>query len=354
MAAAMAAIAPWAMDSTEVDLPEDGETTFERSGLSNPGLRTVRVQRVQDPVGLMIDVEDDDGSGAVWGVNVRLAFPEGRLLAWVDNTWESDTVIAPVGIGRPRVVDALLALCDSPKLGSSRILTEPVSISPEEIVVLHEVLVDPHRGLPVVVVTCPWSGFDDHARRRADTAAKRLTGLATVVLLDSAGQDALKEVLPDRLGVWGGAVRVYAPGSLDSPAAHRIYSGDLVRQRGIEPVVNWVTSMSSRRRPDQQLRLVHEALAKRKSTATTADLEGLTLELELAHQELESEILERAEVEAELNKALVLVRRLRQLGFEAGRGQDIAQAEQEVERTDETFLTVSDAVARARAVSQTT
>lgn len=346
--AAARAIAPWALESDDADLPEAGEITFERSGAANPGIRTVRAQRVEEPSGLVVDVEDDDGTGAVWGVHLRIAVADGHLLAWVDNTLESETVSAPVSVGRPRVVDALLGVGEKPRLGASALLSEAQEVPAEAVTVLRELLHNPERGLPVVVVTCPWTGFDDHLRSRAQNLAKRLTGLATVVMLDPGAQDALKATLPNRLGVWGGAVRVYAPGSIDSPAAHRLYSGDLLRQRGVEPIVNWVTALSSRRRPDHRLRAVHHAVTQPDRTVSATEVEELRKERDQFQTQLDNEIIERAEVEAELNRALVLVRRLRQLGFESGMSQEVMQAEQDAEQTGETLMTVSEAVSRAR------
>ncbi len=347
LAAARRSIAPWAMEAQEADLPLDGALTFERTG-NNPGLRTVAVREVEEPRGLLVEVEDDDGHGSIWGVQLRLAFADGKVHAWIDNTLESETVTAPVSVGRPRVVDELLALGKKPQLGASSVLSEPQEIPAVAISVLHGVLADPARGLPVVVVTCPRSGFDDHGTFHAKNLAKRLTGLATVVTLDPDAQDALKAALPDRFAVWGGAIRVYAPGNLSSPAAHRLYSGDLLRQRGVDPVVNWVTSMSSRRRPARSLRLVDQAGRASQPGSLTNDIEALRLERDIAHEQLEIEILEHAEVEAELSKAHDLIQRFRRLGFQTGRGDEVHQVEIETESADEIPMSVSEAVVRAR------
>lgn len=345
--AARRAIGPWAMEVEGGDLPHAGSETFERRG-SNPGLRTVSVFEVVEPCGLRVDVEDDDGRGAVWGVQIRIAFSEGRVSAWVDNTLESEAVAAPVSVGRPRVVDELLSVGTKQRLGASAILNEPQDIPVAAAGILAELLTNPERGLPVVAVTCPRAGFDDRGRSRATNLAKRLTGLATVVTLDPDAQDAVKDALPDRLGVWGGAVRVYAPGSLASPAAHRVYTNDLLVQRGVDPVVNWVTTLSSRRRPELCLREVDQAARSSEHGVTPAEIEELRLERDIAQEELENEILERAEVEAELTKALLLVRRLRQLGFESGRSGELDEAERSAADQADALMTVSEAVARAR------
>lgn len=347
LAAARRSIAPWAMEDDDAELPSGGAQTFERRG-NNPGLRTVTVREVEKPCGLLVEVEDDDCQGAVWGVQIRLAFVDDKVHAWIDNTLESETVAAPVSVGRPRVVDDLLAVGEKPRLGASVIQSDPAETSAAAVSVLHDLLADPERRLPVVVVTCPRAGFDDRGILRATSLAKRLTGLATVVTLGPAAQDALKAALPDRLAVWGGAVRVYAPSSVESPTAHRLYSGELLRQRGIDPVVNWVTAMSSRRRPVHSLRLVDQAGRASQPGTESSDIEELRLERDIAQEELEKVILDHAEVEAELSKAHELLRRLRRLGFEAGRGDEVQQVEIETESADEVPMSVSGAVVRAR------
>lgn len=346
--AATRAIAPWALESVEGELPELGEVTFERSGESNPGIRTVRAQEVAEPRGLVVDVEDDNGTGAVWGVHVRIAITDGQVLVWVDNTLESETVSTPVSVGRPRVVDALLGVGARPRLGASGLLSEAQEIPNGGVAVLEELLRNPERTLPVVVVTCPRTGYDDHLRYRATNLAKRLTGLATIVMLPPEVQDSLRAALPDGLAVWGGAVRVYTPGTLDSPAAHRLYPAELLRQRGVEPIVNWVTSLSSRRRPDHRLRAVLQAVTQPDRTASTTEVEELRKERDQLQTQLDNEIIERAEIEAELNRALVQVRCLRQLSFQSDMAQEVSRAEQAAEQAGDMLMSVSEAVSSAR------
>ena len=341
------AITPWAMESSHIDLPYNDSCSFERTG-TNPGMRTVTLHEVDDPCGIFVDVEDDDGQGAVWGVQIRLAFCGEQMIAWIDNTLESETVEVPISIGRPRVVDELLGIGTKPKLGTSAILSAHQDIPDNAVTVLSDLLNEPKRGLPVVVVTCPRSGFTTTMRKTVISLAKRLTGLATVVTLDSSAQDALKAVLPERLGVWGGAIRVYSTTVLDSPAAHRIYSGDFLRQRGVDPVVNWVTAMSSRRRPELQVRRLDRAGRALDSGAVVGELEELKLERDLIQEALDNEILERVEIEAELNKALDMVRRLRRLGFENDQASAMFFVEQDAEDEGNSLMTVSEAVTRAR------
>ena len=106
--AARQAINPWATERSGTELQLNNSFTFERKGQN--GIRTVSAHSVDEPHGLLVEIEDDDCQGAIWGVQIRLAFHDQKLTAWIDNTLESETIEAPISIGRPRVVDELLKL----------------------------------------------------------------------------------------------------------------------------------------------------------------------------------------------------------------------------------------------------
>lgn len=336
----------WAGEGSFVDILATDEIAFDRKSSSNRGVRTIRTRQVAEPSGLVVDVEDDDGAGELWGVYIKCAITESSFYVWVDNTLETQSVAAPISAGRPRVVDSLLNIGKTPRLGSSILTTEPLAIPTAAVKDLADLLLRSDRQLPVVVATCPWSGFDDPARRRVNALAKRLTGLAIVVSLQSEAQDALRGALPDRLGVWGGAIRIYAPGPLNSPAAHRIYSNDLLEGKGIDPVVNWVTSASTRRRPDSLLR----NLAKVGSSglANFDEVAALRDEKDQLQVKLDANELESAELAAELNEALAVIRRLKQKAFEEGRAADVFEAQHPTDGASESVDNISDAVYRAK------
>ena len=313
------AVAEWALQDVGATLEPGRSETTTSNGLA----RRLDTVFGEDPRGFLVDLEDQD-SEAAWGVGIRVAVLDGRLACWVDNTMEAARIHRPVTLGRPRVVDALLRIGNRPRLGSSGLLTSVQDIPEPGVSVLVEHLEDENRMLPVVVVTSPRSGFNTSTMGRSDAMARRLTGLATVVRLDPDAQDDLRAALPDRAAVWGGAMRVYAPGPIESTAAHRVFTSDLIAQRGAEPVINWVTSMSTRRRPDPRLRAIEgQRSGGRDQSGEVLELRASVEELEM---QLELEQLERGEVESQLNEALGQLRRLRDLGFSSGRAADVVAA----------------------------
>lgn len=344
--AARQAINPWATEGSGTELRLNDSFTFERKGQN--GIRTVSAYSVEEPHGLLVELEDDDRQGSIWGVQIRLAFQDQKLFAWIDNTLESETIETPISIGRPRVVDELLKVGNKPSLGTSTILNEPTEIPASGATLIHEILADENRGLPVVLVTRKKNAIDERAGRNAKGLAKRLTGLATVITLAPKAQDALKKELPQGLAVWGGAARVYAPTSLSSPLSHRVYSADLLERQGIEPIINWVTRMSSRRRPDRIVRSVDHNARKSDISAMASEIEKLTTERDEALEELEEQIIAYAETEAELNKQLSLVRRLRKLAFENNQTTTVIEAEYNAENESSELTTVSEAIEQAR------
>lgn len=90
-------------------------------------------------------------------------------------------------------------------------------------------IANPERETPIVVVTANPREETGDARRRGAEIAKSLAGIAPVFLLQpgavSAFSRAALEQFGDRMDVYGGAVRVYAPGAGgegDSPYRHRL------------------------------------------------------------------------------------------------------------------------------------
>lgn len=110
--------------------------------------------------------------------------------------------------GVPSVVVKLgreLGLWDN----GARLLPEARRISTAaQVEWLKSQLLDPDRGMALVVVSSKDASQVDGT---VDRLAARLLGLAHVVVIGSGEAWALSEVLPDRYGVYGNAVRVYRP-----------------------------------------------------------------------------------------------------------------------------------------------
>jgi hypothetical protein len=94
---------------------------------------------------------------------------------------------------------------------------------------LVEAIAASDREIPIVVVSPSQREDVADARRRGTEIAKSLAGIAPVFLLlpgsITAFSKAALEELGDRMDVYGGAIRVYAPGAggeSDSPYRHRL------------------------------------------------------------------------------------------------------------------------------------
>lgn len=94
---------------------------------------------------------------------------------------------------------------------------------------------------------------------------------------------------------------------------------------------------------------VHQEAHSSPVADRASTLEALRIQRDAVREELDNEILEHAETEAELKQALFLIRRLRRLGIETGRTGTVWQAEQATAEAGQTVMTVSEAVTRARA-----
>lgn len=321
------AISPWALDHNGEILAE-GTTNFERAQGNNPGKRSVQMRRKVDSI--VVNLADYAPNGDQWGVDIYARVDGALLHVLIDNTFQSLDPSKPVTVGRPAVIDGLLKIGNEQKFGESRLLMESVEVSGEEAIVIAEQIENEGRGLPMVVVTRPRTCFSERRSFQLRNMVKRLTGLATVIILDPDAQDVLKEKLPEGLSVWGGAIRVYAPARLDSPYRHRLFTAALLDSRGLDPVVNWTTSLSARRLPPAPLR---ELLRHVASFGSGTDDKGRE-EGEVEHfdfqryeQELDDLRLELAESQSRVNDLEGEVSRLRKAGFEQGKTDIVVSAE---------------------------
>ncbi|TFH72738.1 hypothetical protein [Cellulomonas sp. HD19AZ1] len=307
----------WALDDEGAAVLDDGQVFLDRT--TGPvARREVTVRRVvrDGSFGAEASVRDIPREGApapaVWMTSLRIVADGQRVTAMVENGMETDDPTVHIKVGRPRLVDDLLAVARKPKLGESPILRAAVWISSDEVAALIHVLDDPARTLPYIVFSAPADRVDPQWMARVDRTARRSTGVATVVALDRDAVTALRAELGN-LAVWGGAVRTYAPGQALSPAEswrHRYVTGERVRVGDgaiVDRLVYGVAELSARRRvPD-----AFESLA--------VDEDGRVDRAEVSrieeHWELEvmREQEERASVERELAQANGHLTRLRNL-----------------------------------------
>jgi len=335
----------WALDDEDAAVLDDGQVEVRRE--SGPvAHREISVRRVaRDGLfGAEASVRDlpRDGAGSptVWATTLRIVADGECATTLVENSMETDDPTVRVKVGRPRLVDDLVAVARKPKLGGSGVLRAAVRASVDDVAALVHVLDDPERALPHIVFSAPPEGVDPQWMSRVDRTARRSTGVATVVALDRDAVTAFRAELGD-LAVWGGAVRTYAPGQALSPAEswrHRYITGNRVRAADgaiVDRLVYAVAELSARRR----VPAVFEALA--------VDVGGRIdrVELEAIEERWELEVMreqeERAGVEHELAQANGHLARLRTLLATRGL-EDVFWTARDISETDETPDDVQD------------
>lgn len=254
----------WATESAEPVSLENGATTLD---LRMNRTRAIAVRSLDGaelhgkPLigleGVTVDSATDRRDDTAWTTVMRVVADGTAAHVWVENRVETNDLSLHVSVGRPRLVDELLALPGNPYIGGSSLPVEPISVSAEEVPVLVEILRSSTRRLPVIVCSEPGEPGDGRWLTRADRIGRRAGGIATVITLDSAAVAAFRAALGD-LAVWGGGARVYTPVPVEDPSEgwrHRYTPGPLLASREeamIDRIVYAVAQMSARRRvPDE-------------------------------------------------------------------------------------------------------
>jgi hypothetical protein len=158
------------------------------------------------------------------------AFADGeRTWAQTDiERWVTSSEAEPWLPLAPGIVSSLLdrVIC---RRGPQRLPRALQTVDEAGAVPLVRTVADPAREVPIVVVTPNQREHIDESRRRANEIAKSLAGVAPVFLLLAGSVSAFSksalEEFGDRMDVYGGAIRVYAPGAgreTDSPYRHRL------------------------------------------------------------------------------------------------------------------------------------
>jgi hypothetical protein len=259
---------------------------------------TVRPHDGDTPTGISLTARDapdsDDADQTVWTTVVRVVQDDHTVHTWVETLMETDDLTRRYKVGRPRIVGSLLAAAGTPTLEASKISAEAMDFPSSGIEVLVEHLQDPHRTLPVIVFTEPWTPTDDQWRSRADQVAGRAAGVARVIRLDADGARTLRETLGP-LAVWGGAVRTYQPGPVERPGdgwLHRYFSPYRLTTDGpgvVDRLVYTAAQLSTRRRvPALFSALVAQPVDASSIAQLTLERDSFEWELELSREDQET------------------------------------------------------------------
>lgn len=156
----------------------------------------------------------------------------------------------------PRLVCDLIDGGDNPQVGATHLRTTHRIWMPANVGALADEMLDPQRGLPLVVFSASNRTAPAEVTKRAKYAARRLAGIATVEILTPDAIDDVRDRLGNRdLAVWGGAARAYMPGLTtdDSPFRHFLLPPTIVDsnqpQRAGKVIASRLSAIITSRRP---------------------------------------------------------------------------------------------------------
>lgn len=264
---ARALFASWAAENPEGISLEDGTTVVQLNrnprpdgaaqGRSVKRKITLRTVGGTSPSQGFEGIARETSDGMTWTTFVRVVVTVGKANVWVETQADSDRLIGiHMSVGRPRVVDDLVAATNGASLGGSAVHAELLSIPASLVPVIVEHLRSETRTLPTIVVSQP--DLDDGGAwlRRANRISRRVVGVATVITLDHDAVERFSNEL-GQLATWDGSIRVYTPvpllegeGYRHRYTLHSLLEDEVTERRQIDRMVYGVCSLSARRRPD--------------------------------------------------------------------------------------------------------
>lgn len=292
IASAREEVLAWLTDKGVRNLPSNARDGAAFEIDASEGL-PVTVESHDQVWAMRFDAPDSAVAGRLWRTEVILGTLASRALVGVRLTVISPRAGVPVRWSVPRVVRRLVERPGLRDYGA-RLMGCPWRVdTPDEVDALVRLMEQPARTRRVFVLS-----EDRYGNRAldAESLAKRLAGLAHVVTLSHDGAALLTARVGDGLGVFGRAMRTYAPGfacETGASAAHPLATGvwledrfesptefiDLLERRAIEDSVRGDLEATlpgfSRVRHWANARRLEEA---RRDVATDADMLALYVE----------------------------------------------------------------------------
>lgn len=237
-----------------------------------------------------VKVSDMSPDKSEWNTLIRIVRAGNAVNFLIENGMESEDLAKRVEVGRPRIVHDLLQISKKPHLDGSGILSSALEIPSNGVSILTDILADASRALPTIVCT---EAPNDHKGcwlRRAKQIAKRTEGVATVVILKQSAVNIFRKRLGN-LATWGGSIRIYAPGHVDSNSdgwKHRYYLNSKIESDGkrtIDKIVYSATQLSTRRRVPRIFQFTRPESSQEAGKCNVANPEELDFELEIAREE---------------------------------------------------------------------
>lgn len=275
------------------------EPSLTNLGSVGTSRRDATVDGVHAAEATLIEENGDDR----WMTRQRVIVDrDGGQWIWVDVERTTTEVFRRQDIAAPRLVrehlEAGVAGGGRPRAGGVLLRPQAYAVHPDRVgVELVGPLRDPARSIPIVVFSHDDRLEPAETMRRATTTQEILAGVAHVVALTPHAQREFTDQLGQELSVWGGAVRVYLPGTLE-PWRHRYYLREVVEKHPREVGRRIATTLSAAiaaRRPPAAYEVIQAQL--RSSAGATPDELLAVAELELADRDRQIQDL-RADIES--------------------------------------------------------
>jgi len=195
----------------------------------------ISTEEVEDEhVSLRRHALSEDLNNGRWTTTLTaITTPAQQGWLWVDLEWVCDD---PWGkapeVAAPALVRALLAR-GTAHVGTTPLPAAPIVVSAEAVDSLVQVLEDPARAVPVVVLSRDHVVTPAVNLRRAEALARELLGVAPVYVLEGSATSELNNKLDAGLHVVGGAARTYLPGIGHDgllTRRHRVLGGSRLRE----------------------------------------------------------------------------------------------------------------------------
>ena len=302
------------------------------------GLEISTDQVEDEHVSLRRHALSEDLNNGRWTTTLTaITTPAQQGWLWIDLEWVCDD---PWGkapdVAAPALVRALLAR-GTAHVGITPLPAMPIIVSSETVESLVQVLNDPARAAPVVVLSRDHLATPAVNRRRAEALTRELLGVAPVYVLEGSATSELNNKLDAGLHVVGGAARTYLPGIAGGGSQmrrHRVLGGSRLRedlQGSSRLLAEPLRRQALATRPPAAYRDHGRLLLRRLGTGTDEDAllndlmqaeqdaEGARAEAVKLREDLEWQAIADADTESNLQQAQARLRWLESLLAEQGR-----------------------------------
>ena len=303
------------------------ESTSERDG-RRVMVSALRAEGEDGEIATELVLREDSGSER-WTTTARVSIGGGQeQWVWVDvdrttaNPWSSRPHVAAPRLVRDLIVDARSGGGD-PRWGSIRLGAQAVAIPPEK-VGEHAInrLKSPSRLSPEIVFAHGFAGGASATVERANRTARRLAGVASVLVLPEQTVPLFNAAMGEGEGVDYGQARLYLPREIDD-FRDRVLEAPFVSRHPSAAAIQFglllQPSLSNRKPPaalDEAFKLLRRRvgqnhdellrLAEEEIDSERQHVSGLQEELQQAREEIIDQLIEIEDRDEQIGQLLRL------------------------------------------------